>query len=341
MKAHDPERVPVHVLTGFLGSGKTTWLNHLLQDAALIDTAVIINEFGSVGLDHFLVESSSEELIELSGGCVCCSIRGDLATTLEMLLAKRDAGAIPAFQRVVIETTGLADPTPVFNLLLTDEVLGQRLRPGQLTATVDAINGEQTLAAYPEATRQVLLATAIVVTKTDLQVSAQIPSTLAQTLRQLNPHAIICTPDEAALNALVSDNGADALDVGQLSQQSTHQHSPTIESFVVSATTLPAAVLPLLVTTLAEQLGPKLLRVKGLVALTEMPGRPVILHGAQHVFHQLQQMSSWPSGCPEQTRIVFIVDGDARAFVEALLDALRVEVEAVVELRHERGQQRV
>ena len=338
MTAQDSERLPVHVLTGFLGSGKTTWLNRLLKDAALDDTAVIINEFGSVGLDHLLVESSNEELIELSGGCVCCSIRGDLASTLEMLLGKRDAGVIPAFQRVVIETTGLADPTPVFNLLLTDTSLAERLRPGQLTATVDALNGEQTLQAYPEAVRQILLATALVVTKTDLHASASIPSALEQTLRRLNPQAIIGTNDAAAVTALMSDDDTDAVNPEQLSQQSTHQHSPTVQSFVVSATTLPAAVLPLFVTTLAEQLGSRLLRVKGLVALKEMPEQPVILHGAQHVFHQLRPMSSWPAGCPKQTRIVFIVDGDARDFVEALLDALRVEVESVVELRNERGQ---
>jgi len=341
MRPTDAKRLPVHVLTGFLGSGKTTWLNRLLRDEALANTAVIINEFGSVGLDHLLVESSNEELIELSGGCVCCTIRGDLASTLEMLLGKRDAGAIPAFERIVIETTGLADPTPIFNLLLTDSLLTQRLAPGQLTATVDAVNGEQTLHTYPEAVRQVLLATAIVVTKTDLQTSAQIPSTLNQKLHQLNPQAGISTNDDITLLARASETDMSTVDVAQLSQHSTHQHSQTVESFVVSAGTLPAAVLPLLVTTLAEQLGPKLLRIKGLVALEEMPDQPVVLHGAQHVFHQLKPMPAWPAGCPQHTRIVFIVDGEARALVEALLDALCAEVEAVANLRSERGQQRV
>lgn len=341
MNARSPNRLPVHVLTGFLGSGKTTWLNRLLRDETLRDTAVIVNEFGAVGLDHYLVESSSEELIELSGGCVCCTIRGDLAATLAMLLRKRDTGTIPAFDRVVIETTGLADPTPVSNLLLTDAMLAERLAPGHLLTTVDAINGASTLAKYPEAVRQVLLATRIIITKTDLLEPPAMPAELKAQLRQLNPDAPISTTDTAPLATLNIDEAATVPDPVRLMQTTPHQHSDTVRSFVVQTGTLPGAVLPLLVTALAEQLGPHLLRVKGLVALAEMPDRPVVLHGAQHVFHQLQPLAAWPDDCPHDTRIVFIVDGDAAHLIETLLDALCVEVEAVERERRQPGQHRV
>src|SRR5438045_4381022 len=179
--------VPVSVITGFLGSGKTTLLSHLLRDPAFERTAVIINEFGAVGLDHLLVESSDEQIMTLEGGCVCCTVRGDLVRTAADLLARRAAGAITPFERIVIETTGLADPAPIVHALMTDRDIADALRLEAVIATVDAAAGAATLDAHPESVKQAALADCIVLTKTDLSEPAA--SGLAARLRALNPTA--------------------------------------------------------------------------------------------------------------------------------------------------------
>src|SRR5256714_2632458 len=179
--------LPVSVITGFLGSGKTTLLSHLLRDPAFERTAVIINEFGAVGLDHLLVESSDEQILMLEGGCVCCTGRGDLVRRAADLLARRAAGTVTPFERIVIETTGLADPAPIVHALMTDRDIADALRLESVIATVDAVAGATTLDAHPESVKQAALADCIVLTKTDLSDPAA--SGLAERLRALNPGA--------------------------------------------------------------------------------------------------------------------------------------------------------
>jgi len=160
--------IPVSVLTGFLGSGKTTILAHLLRDPALADTAVIINEFGDVGLDHDLIETSDETLLTLQTGCLCCKMQGDLVATLNDLLARRAAGSIPSFSRIVVETSGLADPAPILQGLMIDDGLAQHVSLARILTVVDSVNGQTTLQHRREARKQVAVADRVVVSKLDL-----------------------------------------------------------------------------------------------------------------------------------------------------------------------------
>ena len=179
-------RTPVFVLTGFLGSGKTTLLNRLLRAEELRDTAVVVNELGAIGIDHLLVESADDSVVELAGGCLCCAVRGDLARTLGDLVARRAAGACAPFSRILVETSGLADPTPIESLLVADPALAERMELAGITACVAATTGEVALDRYPEAARQVAAADLVVTTKTDL---GTVPATLDERLRRLNPGA--------------------------------------------------------------------------------------------------------------------------------------------------------
>ena len=179
-------RVPVFVLTGFLGSGKTTLLNRLLRAEGLRDTAVVVNELGAIGIDHLLVESADDSVVELAGGCLCCAVRGDLARTLGDLVARRAAGACAPFSRILVETSGLADPTPIESLLVADPALAERMELAGITACVAATSGDVALDRYPEAARQVAAADLVVTTKTDL---GTVPATLDERLRRLNPGA--------------------------------------------------------------------------------------------------------------------------------------------------------
>src|SRR5882757_811560 len=186
------ERLPVSLITGFLGSGKTTVLNRLLQRAEMADSAVIINEFGEVPLDHLLIEPIAGEAVVLSSGCVCCAVRGDLQDALRRLLLQRDRGEIPAFARVLIETSGLADPAPVVQLFLNNPLLGHDLRLDAVIATVDAINGARARSDHWEAQKQAAIADRLLVTKTDLAAAGDVEA-LIQRLRRINPGAAIET----------------------------------------------------------------------------------------------------------------------------------------------------
>ena len=346
--------VPVSVITGFLGSGKTTLLARLLRDPALARTAVIVNEFGEVGLDHLLVEASDEEIVLLDSGCVCCTVRGDLVRTAGSLLARRAAGAIAPFERIVIETTGLADPAPILQALMTDPAIADSLVLESVIATVDAAAGAATLDAHPESVKQAAIADRIVVTKTDLVDPAA--NGLAERLHALNPAAPKLTAVHGAVDASrlfgggMYDAQARGPDVRRWLAADALRHDPTehghhddgaVTTFCLRRSTpLRAVTLTLFLQVLAEHCGARLLRLKGLVDVLESPGRPAVIHGVQHVFHPPAWLDAWPDE-DRTTRIVVIALGLDPLWLEALLDAIDFEVAALGEstVRDEREAQ--
>ncbi len=313
---------PVHVITGFLGSGKTTLLAALLRDPDLRDTAVIVNEFGEVALDHHLLEASEEEIVALPGGCLCCEVRGDLVLTLGDLLARRRRGEVAPFARVVIETTGLAEPAPILHALMTDPALAELIEIAGLVATVDAVNGRATLDRHGESRRQVALADRLVLTKGDLA-PGELPS-LRGDLRALNAGADI-------LPAVAGDITAAALfaplpDARALPAEAHHHHGGDIETVsLVRETPLPAALLSLFLETLSENCGRDLLRLKGIVAIRENPEQPAVIHGVQHVLHPLTWLEAWPDE-DRRSRLVFITQGVPGDWIELVLDMLADDV---------------
>ena len=203
-----PDFTPVTLITGFLGSGKTTLLQRLLRDPALSDTAVLINEFGEIGLDHHLLERIDETMVMLQSGCVCCTIRGELSTAIKDLHSRRERGLLPPFRRLVIESTGLADPFPILSTVRSDPVLRHHFRLGNVITTVDAVNGARQLDAQPESVKQVAVADRLVLTKTDLA-AAEAADRLTRRLRQINPDAPLWRAAENDLDAeaLLSGEG--------------------------------------------------------------------------------------------------------------------------------------
>jgi len=324
-KPEQPQAIPVTVITGFLGSGKTTLLGRLLRDPAMGRAAVIINEFGEIPLDHELIETGDESFVQLSNGCLCCKVRSDLTLTLSDLASRRAAGTVPPFERAVIETSGLADPAPILHALMTDDGLSGVYALDRVVTTVDALTGLSTLDAHPESLRQAAVADRIVLTKTD--VPGADPRALAQRIGAINPEAPVLTATygDIAASALF-DGDTRAPSLRAHSHAGEHEHSAGITSFTLTRDQpVHGVALALFLSALAENCGADLLRVKGLVQVTEEPSRPAVIHGVQHVYHAPVWLDGWPSN-DRRTRIVFIGRNVRRPWVQALLELLEAEV---------------
>jgi G3E family GTPase len=318
--------IGVLVLTGFLGSGKTTLLRHLLRQPEFSHTAVIINEFGEVGLDHELIEASTDTFVQLQTGCLCCKVRSDLIETLDDMLRRRECGEVTPFTRVVIETSGLADPAPILHTLMTDTGIAGRLVLNGVVTTVDAVTGASTLGREQVSVKQVALADQLIVTKSDLAGTAEVLARLAE----LNASAPIASAHHGRIDPRIFDGEALCPHVAppvRPTQEHLHPgHGDEIQTYaIMRSEPIRAVTLTLFLEALAEHCGADLLRLKGIVNIAESPDRPAVIHGVQHVFHPPEWLACWPSG-DRRSRIVLITRRIPRRWAELLLEALDAEV---------------
>lgn len=343
---------PVTVLTGFLGSGKTTTLARLLKAPEFAGTVAIINEFGAIGLDHLLIETSEERFALLDNGCICCTVRDDLVETLLRLVARVEAGELPDFRRVVVETTGLADPAPILHALMAEDRLAKSYRIDGVITVVDAVNGLFTLNSYREAVKQVAVADRLLLTKTDLANAAEIAA-LTSRLSVVNPTAqiIVSRDGDAPAGALIGlsldaarGNAGDIVswfaqatraterprfhadgldeacrDPGCRNPHHVHGHCGDISTFSLTIDEPVAwGAFKQWLEYLALLKGEELLRFKGLINVAERPDTPIVVHGVQHVFHPPRELAAWPSD-DRRTRLVFITRGIRRGLIERTL----------------------
>jgi G3E family GTPase len=327
-------RKPVSVITGFLGAGKTTLLNKLLRDPAMARSAVIINEFGEIGLDHLLVAKADENIIEMSSGCLCCTIRGDLADTITELLRARGDD----FDRIVIETTGLADPAPVLQTLMSHPELEPCVLLAEVITLVDAVNGLATLQAQAEAVKQIAVADRIVLSKRDLVDTVERQADLEKLLdeiKSLAPGAARLEQADATASHLFGHGLYDAATKPEAVQKwlnvhghhhhhhhhDVNRHGRDIRAFtaVTDAAMKPSA-LSLFIELMTSYYGAKILRLKGLVKLQDDPSRPLVIHGVQHIIHAPERLAAWPDA-DHRSRLVVITRGVEREEIQGLLDA--------------------
>jgi G3E family GTPase len=310
-------RLPVIAVTGFLGSGKTTLIRALLARPEGANTAIVVNEFGEVGIDQALLRASSDVTVLLGNGCLCCNVRTDLQETLRALFADRARGAVPSFERVIIETSGLADPGPVLQTFATDRALGREFHLQALATVVDAVAGSRNIDRMPEARKQVALADRIAVTKTDLAD----PDTTGRLITRIA--ALTAAPVEIAANgaiepSLLLDEPAAvprSFDLGH------GEHTHGLQSFsLIFEKPLSWPAFEQTMAVLTALRGPDLLRVKGLIAIERCRG-PVVVHAVQHLAHPPVELEDWPDA-DHRSRLVFITSGLTRAPVAKLFAAV-------------------
>jgi len=310
-------RIPVTVLTGFLGAGKTTLLKRFLETPEGQGTAVVVNEFGAAGIDDALLRASADETVLLGNGCLCCVTRSDLQETLRRLAVERERGDIPPFRRVVIETSGLADPSPILQTFATDRALGERFHLDVLVTVADAVNGAATLSRAPEARKQAILADRIVISKSDLA-GTESSAAISAELQTLNPRAEI---DVASHGALAPEKLTEPVSAQRNVFLAEVEHSDGIGSFMFTeARPIPWPVFSRAIETLIALRAPDLLRVKGFLAVEGCRG-PVVVQVVQHLTNPPVELESWPNGTRE-SRVVFITRGIAESQVRDLIDAV-------------------
>jgi G3E family GTPase len=320
MVSDTPTFTTVTLLTGFLGSGKTTLLRLLLSDPALADTAVLINEFGEVGLDHHLLERIDERTVLLKSGCLCCTVRGELADAVKDLHSRRARGVIPGFRRLVIESTGLADPFPVLTTIHADPVLKHHYRMGGVVTTVDAVNVARTLSTFAESVKQIAVADIIVLTKRDL-VGADAAGAAMRRVRAINPAArLIQADNDDDLAPLLAGNAAPRRSadtehwIADEFSAAVANHEPGdggghdrgIRAFALTFDQpLDWTAFGLWLTMLLHRHGAAVLRMKGILNV-DGEAAPVAVHGVQHLVHAPTHLQAWPDA-DRRSRIVFIV----------------------------------
>lgn len=348
MPGHQPpgaDRLPISIITGFLGNGKTTLLNHLLQSPALSDAVVIINEFGEIGIDHLLVATPAENMVLLNSGCLCCTVRGDLVETLTDLRDKRRSGQIPPFGKVIVETTGLADPVPIIQTIVTDEELSPVYRLESVVTLVDAVHGMSQLDNHPESVKQAAVSDVLLLTKMDLADAAGAGELRAR-LARINPGAEIdetvrgvISPDRV-LRGGIYDPATKGPDVERwLSEENFrqaaehgHEHHPHdvnrhddhVQSFCFHYDRpIRRSGLIVWLNMLADLRGADLLRVKGIL---NVEGKPVIVHAVQTIIHEPVILEHWP-GADQRSRIVMIVRDMERSELERTFEAFQFSVD--------------
>ena len=329
MSREDPEsRTPVSIITGFLGSGKTTLLNALLKHPGMAETAVLVNEFGEIGIDHLLFEALDDDVVLLAAGCLCCTIREDMVASLRSLFERRAGGGVPEFRRVVIETTGLADPAPILHTLLAGDSTSAPWAVDGIVTTVDAVNAHGQLSAYPESVKQAAVADRLLVTKSDLAEPSGLAA-LRERLRTINPGAPILTACHGDIEP------AELFDAGPLASLGTappdvnrwlgaaatgpgghyhrghgHGHEDVHDDGILALSLSIEAPVEIYrfvrwVEQLLERNGDRILRLKGILNVAGDP-LPVVVHGVQHVFHPLSRLPAWPDA-DRCSRLVLIV----------------------------------
>ena len=325
-------RIPVVLLTGFLGSGKTTLLNRVLADPQFADSAVIINEFGAISIDHLLVATPRENMFVLESGCVCCTVQGELVGTLVDLLARRGVDGVPAFRRVLVETTGLADPIPILEVLAAHPDIPRYYALHSVVTLVDGVNAPEQLQEFRESRRQVAVADRLLISKADLA-DADTLAALALRLNELNTDAPRLFVDPRTADPCVLF-GVEYFDIAQgrgdlkawLREGTSARagggfvaHTGNVQSFSIRhAAPVTRAGLVLWLDLLAGMKGRDLLRVKGVL---NVEGEPVAVHAVQRIVHEPMPLAAWPDA-ERASRIVFITRGIARAAIEKTLDVL-------------------